>query len=1850
MTLLVAGGSWVFEALVCGQLAFYEFSTRQFRANEDAGQATINIVRSGDPHLDFSVAWFARSGTATAGIDFQGVTNTIHFAPGETNKTAIIPLIDDGLLEEPEEVMLSFGSAPGGATTGSVNQASLIIEDNEVPSLIDGSFRMPLEPDDDVFTVLLQNDGKIIMGGDFSGLGTNQNFVVRPGVARLNGDGSVDRTFVTADELGPGIYAVAQQPDGKIVVGGGFTGANNGFHFLARLNPDGSLDSAFLPLLNDEIRAIVVQPDAKILIAGRFTLVNGQVRGRLARLNPDGSLDSTFVTGLGANNNIRTMIRQDDGRILIGGQFTSYDNSSRVRVARLEANGALDSSFDPAAGANGQVRALAVATDGKVYLGGDFTAYGGLSRSGLVRALPGGGADPEFNAGLPSGDTVRAILIQPDDRVVAGGSFKMARGKPRLNLARFLPDGLPDPTLLTLRGPDDEVFALARQTDGSMLVGGQFLNVAGLRRAQLARLRPDSRVPTVEYTAEDFVTTEASSLALISLRRAGESFGDVAATCFTAPGTATPGSDYLSFSNVLHFGALQVTQSFSITILKDILAEPVETVSLVLTNVVGAAPGAARKADLLIDGIAGESIAVYPPNLYEDRSEAGFLVVRMGPTNFPLTLYYNTRDGTAVAGLDYQPVAGVFQLAAGVTSGYINLQPLNDSEQEGTEHFFLDLRESAQGPVFLSTPVPIFDNELGMGFVVARPDLVEAQGAVTVYVQCLWDPMTPVQVDYATRELGAARAGADFQARSGALFFTTNGEIQSITIPIVNDGVVEDPESFALFLTVAHGPMPLIETNLVFTIFDNDQGIEFVTNSIVVGENESSVVLGVHRRDDGNQTVTVEYATSDAGATAGADYNGASGTLVLPPGPEMRTFTIPLRDDALLETDETFRVFLRNPTGGASLGGTTSVVVRLLDNERPGSQDPKFDPRALLTLPWDNGQEARLAFQPDGRILFSASSSLLRISVDGQIDPSFDGGRIYFGTFVPLVQPDGRILVGATSSNSLGDNRCIFRLLNNSQNDESFSTAAVPVGHTETLLLQPDSRILIGGSYDDWVPAPNNGLIRLEANGQIDPSFNPGSFEPRSFWTASRNDISVQALALQPDGRILVAGAFHSLAGNRSDRVTRLLRDGSPDPTFFRAVAAAETNQNAFASALALQPDGKILVGGQFSSLQGAAAGGLIRLNPDGTPDVTFQAQLGPGASVRTIRVLPDGDILVGGADWATGMLVRLKANGSLDETFDVGSPPNGTVTDLMLLPDGDVLAAGAFTLFNGVARRGLVRLNAASVAYSRLALAPTEILVPEGNVSQVTVTRRGETNLTTTVDLITRAGTATPGEDFEPQQLQLTFRPGEGSKTLNVPIHRDWLSEDDEFFELTLTNATGGPSLLVAPTTTITILDRDRPGAVDPTFETSFHEYSTVECIAVQPDGRILVGGSRPLDGLQGSSYVRLNADGSLDPTFQSDSGDAIHTIVLQPDGRILLGGEFNRILNQSRVGMVRLLANGAVDPSFVSPFDDLGNGNRRVSLIVLQGDGRILVGAPFARINGQAVRGMVRLFPDGQPDPSFDPGRPNQCILCSEFGNGVVSLAPLPDGKILAGGFFTLPDQARPILVRVNPDGSPDLTFQASFGETSVTGIIPLPNGQIVIAGGFSTLNGYARSGVALLEANGSVSLSPPPVRGTDGMVTRLVRQPDGRLLIAGYFQTINGMPRWRLGRLHPDLTLDMSFDPSRVLQGYSTVAAIALQGDGEVLVGGDFSLSPFLQQFNLARLHGAFVPRLLAKPFSRPDQFGLTLFSQPGERYVLEGSRDLIEWTPVRTYLALSNRVDLELPGITTTPHLFYRSRQQ
>jgi len=228
--------------------------------------------------------------------------------------------------------------------------------EGQIPTVVDPTFGPGLAADNDIFALAIQPDGKILVGGQF----TTFSGILRSRLVRLNTDGMLDPTFDIGSGANNDVYAIALQPDGKILIGGAFTAINGESKSnVARLHPNGAVDAGFAGLADNELRAIAVQPDGKIVIAGRFTSIAGAPRNRVARLNANGTLDSAFDPGPGANNNIRTLVRQADGKFLIGGQFTSVDETNRFYLARLNENGRLDDGFVPPL-LNGTVRSIAL--------------------------------------------------------------------------------------------------------------------------------------------------------------------------------------------------------------------------------------------------------------------------------------------------------------------------------------------------------------------------------------------------------------------------------------------------------------------------------------------------------------------------------------------------------------------------------------------------------------------------------------------------------------------------------------------------------------------------------------------------------------------------------------------------------------------------------------------------------------------------------------------------------------------------------------------------------------------------------------------------------------------------------------------------------------------------------------------------------------------------------------------------------------------------------------------------------------------------------------------------------------------------------------------------------------------------------------------------------------------------------------------------------------------------------------------------------------------------------------------------------------------------------------------------
>ena len=258
------------------------------------------------------------------------------------------------------------------------------------------------------------------------------------------------------------------------------------------------LDQAFNPGTgaSTTVRAISIQSDDKILIGGDFTSYNGTSINRIARLNADGTLDTSFDPGTGPSASVRAISIQSDGKILIGGDFTSYNGTSHNRIVRLNADGTLDTSFDPGTGANATVQAISIQSDGKILICGDFISYNGTSRNYIARLNADGTLDTGFTPGTGPNAAVQALSIQSNGKILIGGDFTSYNGTSINRIARLNADGTLDTSFDPGTGANNIVRAISVLSNGKILICGDFIRINFVTRSGLARLNADGTLDT----------------------------------------------------------------------------------------------------------------------------------------------------------------------------------------------------------------------------------------------------------------------------------------------------------------------------------------------------------------------------------------------------------------------------------------------------------------------------------------------------------------------------------------------------------------------------------------------------------------------------------------------------------------------------------------------------------------------------------------------------------------------------------------------------------------------------------------------------------------------------------------------------------------------------------------------------------------------------------------------------------------------------------------------------------------------------------------------------------------------------------------------------------------------------------------------------------------------------------------------------------------------------------------------------------------------------------------------------------------------------------------------------------
>ncbi|MFY8034593.1 MAG: delta-60 repeat domain-containing protein, partial [Flexibacteraceae bacterium] len=359
-----------------------------------------------------------------------------------------------------------------------------------------------------IYDMVLLPSNKLIIVGSFS----DAFLYPTNGIIRLHANGGADNSFNTGE---PGlqdkrtfrVYSVISKPNGKLFACGFFSGYNNyPCDGTIQIDSSGVIDRSFDSIAKvgpiGLIKKIAVQADGKILVGGRFNQQNGANPKNFSRLLTNGAIDNSFQIGTGANGPVSEVIEQPDGQILVAGGFTNFNGTNCRQMVRLNPNGSIDNTFSIGNGTSADtgditINKILLQPDGKILVGGSFNLFNGVLKNGLVRLNYDGSIDNTFNTGIglnSSGEFITDICLLPSGKIIIGGSFNNFNGTPRRNIASLNSDGSIDTTFNVGTGTSGIISTIINGPGNKIIVCGDFDDYNGRTSYSLIRLNNNGSV------------------------------------------------------------------------------------------------------------------------------------------------------------------------------------------------------------------------------------------------------------------------------------------------------------------------------------------------------------------------------------------------------------------------------------------------------------------------------------------------------------------------------------------------------------------------------------------------------------------------------------------------------------------------------------------------------------------------------------------------------------------------------------------------------------------------------------------------------------------------------------------------------------------------------------------------------------------------------------------------------------------------------------------------------------------------------------------------------------------------------------------------------------------------------------------------------------------------------------------------------------------------------------------------------------------------------------------------------------------------------------------------------------
>lgn len=656
----------------------------------------------------------------------------------------------------------------------------------------------------------------------------------------------------------------------------------------------------------------------------------------------------------------------------------------------------------------------------------------------------------------------------------------------------------------------------------------------------------------------------------------------------------------------------------------------------------------------------------------------------------------------------------------------------------------------------------------------------------------------------------------------------------------------------------------------------------------------------------------------------------------------------------------------------------------------------------------------------------------------------------------------------------------------------------------------------------------------------IDTTYN--LFDNGIFGNGQGFNGNVYSTTIQKDNKIIIGGEFTKYNGVNVNNIARLNANGSNDILF-----NIGNGFNGVVRCIQIQNDGKIVVGGNFSEFNGTLVNKIARLNIDGTLDTNFIIGNGFNNDVYTIKIQPDGKILVGGNftsfdGTSKKYIIRLNSNGTSDNTFNYSSDYSyqidGPVHSIDLQSDNKIILVGQFNCFN---RKNIARLNTSGAIDTNFLSVGTDL-----NYSSLIKTVKIQAD-----DKILIGGTFSKINGVDRNYFARLNPNGSYDNSLNYIYFNNHVE--------TISTQLDG-KIMVGGSFSNRIFKLDINGIIDNTFALSpeFSGQTPVYSLSIQSDEKIIVGGM--FSGNRLNKIARINSNGTLDSNFNPFPGfnGTVKSITNQSDGKIIVGGNFSIFNGVERKCIARLNHDGSLDESFNPSikFNQITSTTFPiVNTIAVQSDGKIIIGGQFVSNNDIPIKFISRLNQDGSIDTNFNTG--------DIFNSTINTISIQSDGKIIVGGeFYT---QFAKKITRLNYDGSKDINFNPPiYGSLGVFATVIQEDGKILVGG-------WIQNGINRLNPNGSIDstfIIPQYNELFNGSINSINIQLDGKIIVAGDFTGYNcyygnnclASPI-KIARLNSDASLDTSFNTGNYFTNNS-INCVSLDLEGSIYVGSGYS----------------------------------------------------------------------------------------